>query len=367
MKTKTDATSIQKLVSKLLKWYGLNYRELPWRATKDPYKIWLSEIILQQTRVAQGLSYYLKFVKHYPTIDAFAGAPIDDILKLWQGLGYYSRARNMHKCANQIIKEMNGQFPDNYTDLIQLIGIGKYTAGALASICYDEPVPAIDGNAYRVYSRLFEIYSDISIGSTFKEFFELGLSIVPSQNAGDFNQAIMELGATICLPTNPKCNTCPLNNHCVARSKKVQNLLPVKSKKIKVKNRYFDYLVFIHEGHLALHKRKSQDIWQGLYDFLLFESDKDRKSSIFDILKSSEWGHVELIASSEEYKHILTHQKLHINFHVVQVTESKDFKLICQDNKLEAVHLSDLESLAVPKPVERFLYQELSEMYNFQT
>ncbi|PIB37618.1 A/G-specific adenine glycosylase [Reichenbachiella sp. 5M10] len=349
-----------KFTNNLSVWYTLNHRELPWRASKDPYKIWLSEIILQQTRVAQGTSYYQNFVEHYPTIYDFERAPLDDILKLWQGLGYYSRARNMHKCAHQIVEYEHGQFPQNYARLIQLIGIGKYTAAAIASICFDQPVPAIDGNAFRVYARYFGIYEDISLGKTFKIFFEQGQAIMPRDNPGDFNQAVMELGARICLPKKPLCEDCPVHTSCFAKSKKEQHTLPIKTKKIKVKDRYMDYVVLKHKDSLLVHKREGKDIWQGLYDFLLFETDILSKNRIFELLKELGLKEVQNVNSSQEYKHLLSHQKLHIHFHLVEIKEWQNFEVICQKYELEALHISKLEGLAVPKPIETFLASEFS-------
>ncbi|MCV9388543.1 A/G-specific adenine glycosylase [Reichenbachiella ulvae] len=358
MKLKIKEKEWLPMTQELLNWYKLNHRELPWRSSKEAYKVWLSEIILQQTRVAQGMSYYLRFCQNYATLADFAKAPLDDILKLWQGLGYYSRARNMHKCANQIISEFDGAFPQSYSELIKLIGIGKYTAGAIASICFDEAVPAIDGNAFRVYSRLFHISEDISKASTFKTFFELGQEIIPNDQSGDFNQAIMELGATICLPKNPKCEDCPIQHYCVARAKKAQQALPVKSKKVKVSQRYFNYLVLIHDSQVLIRQRGPKDIWQGLYDFPLIETKNHTKNRIFEFLNEQKWKDFEVLHRTEEYKHILTHQRLHIYFDVIEVRNWQDFKVFCQDNELERHEISELETLAVPKPIERFLQDE---------
>ncbi|MBU2915975.1 A/G-specific adenine glycosylase [Reichenbachiella agariperforans] len=367
MKPKTDRKRQDKLSRRLLDWYRLNHRDLPWRQTKNPYTVWMSEIILQQTRVAQGTSYYLNFSQTYETVRDFATAPLDDILKMWQGLGYYSRARNMHKCAGHIVEKLEGEFPNTYDQLIKLTGIGKYTAGAIASICFDQAVPAIDGNAFRVYSRVFGIYEDITLSSTFKTFFELGSQIIPHDQPGDFNQAVMELGATICLPKNPQCNSCPLEAMCYAREKKEQTSLPVKTKKTKVKSRYLDYILLHQEGQVLVKQREKGDIWQGLFDFLLIESDMHSKSSIFELVEQNDWGTPSVLYSSAEYKHLLTHQKLHLYFHVLDIPKREDFKLICQNNKLKSLHISDLVNLAVPKPIEKFLEAELPNVLNFQS
>src|SRR5690606_46065 len=228
--------------SLILIWFDKNKRNLPWREQKDPYKIWLSEIILQQTRVAQGLDYYIKFTQTFPNLQDLAKAEESEILKLWQGLGYYSRARNLHFTAKHIVENLDSNFPDNFTDLLKLKGIGEYTAAAIASIGFDEAVPAIDGNAFRVYARYFNIQMDISLPKTKKYFLELGKKIIDPQRPGDFNQAVMELGATVCVPLSPKCGICPLNNSCEALAKKTVEQLPIKSKKLKIRNRKLHFL-----------------------------------------------------------------------------------------------------------------------------
>lgn len=365
MKPKIDAKDSQPIVEKLSHWYALNYRELPWRTTRDPYFIWLSEIILQQTRVQQGMPYYLRFSEAYDSIEAFANTPLDDILKLWQGLGYYSRARNMHKCANQIMENYDGTFPNSYKELLNLVGVGKYTAAAIASISFDEAVPAVDGNAYRVYSRLFDIEEDIAKASSFKTFFDLGKELMIDSEPGTFNQAVMELGATICTPKNPKCMECPIDAHCLAKEKKKQEQLPVKSKTVKVKPRFMDYIVFCHRAQVLVHQRGPKDIWQGLYDFHLVESNLKSKNRIFEFLKEHSLEDGALIYRSEEYKHVLTHQRLFIHFNLIEIAERQDFEVFCQNYKLKVVDISDMSSLAVPKPIEQFLQEELVNHIKF--
>jgi len=336
-------------------------RNLPWRETKDPYFIWLSEIILQQTRVVQGTPYYLIFSNDYPNIESFAKADLDEILKKWQGLGYYSRARNMHKCSHQILEEYNGSFPDSYQSLLKLKGIGKYTAGAIASISFNEAVPAIDGNAYRVYSRLFGIYLDTLAPSTFNSFFELGKTIINKDLPGDFNQAIMELGATICTPKNAKCNECPLADLCYAKAQNVKDELPVKVKKLKVKDRNFEYIVCIHDGQVLMHKREAGDIWVGLHEFLLFETKKTSKFSSFDANKSfSRLSDCTIQKSDDVVLHKLTHQNLYISFCIVIFDNNENFESICQEYKLIKVELNNIEDLAVPKPIEQFIQKDLN-------
>lgn len=339
----------------------MNSRRLPWRETKDPYFVWLSEIILQQTRVAQGTPYYLNFSNAYPNVLSFANASLDEILKKWQGLGYYSRARNMHTCANEILEKHSGIFPDNYQSLLKLKGIGKYTAGAIASISFNEAVPAIDGNAYRVYSRLFGIYLDTLASSTFNYFFEIGKKVVNQDNPGDFNQAIMELGATVCTPKNPKCDECPLAYLCYAKARNVKEELPIKIKKLKVKERYFEYLVCIYGGQILMNKRKTGDIWTGLHEFLLIETKKRSELSNFDINTDlREFGSCTVTKTDNILLHKLTHQNLHISFCIIKFDKRENFESICQKYKLIKVDLSSIGGLAVPKPIEQFISKDLN-------
>ncbi|MEY2629135.1 MAG: Adenine glycosylase, partial [Bacteroidota bacterium] len=231
----------------LIQWYLQNKRDLPWRNTIDPYFIWLSEIMLQQTRVAQGLPYFLRFTEAFPTVFDLAKADEEQVLKLWQGLGYYSRARNLHKTAQQVAFEYNGEFPKSYAELLKLKGIGEYTAAAIASFAYNESVPVVDGNVYRVLSRYFEVETDIASLGAKKEFTQLAAELLPAGEANLFNQAIMEFGALQCVPKNPNCTNCIFSDSCAALQKKKVDQLPVKSKKIKVKTRFFTYLVFEDE------------------------------------------------------------------------------------------------------------------------
>lgn len=260
----------------LLQWYLLNKRDLPWRQTTNPYLIWLSEIMLQQTRVAQGLPFFLKFVEAFPTVFDLANADEESVLKLWQGLGYYSRARNLHATAKSIAFEKQGVFPDNYLELCSLKGVGEYTAAAIASFSYNEDVPVVDGNVFRVLARYFGMEHDISLTKTKKEFFLLASEVLPKGYAAQFNQAIMEFGALQCVPKNPNCNICPLNSSCVALQKSKVAELPVNLKKTKVVNRYFNYLVFEDDNlNTVIVKRKAKGIWHNLYEFPLLETKHD--------------------------------------------------------------------------------------------
>lgn len=268
----------------LERWYKRHKRDLPWRHTREPYSIWLSEIILQQTRVTQGMPYYQRFVIAYPTVMDMARAEERDILRLWQGLGYYSRARNLHQTAKLVARELNGQFPDSYQDLLKLKGIGTYTAAAIASFAFGERVPVVDGNVYRVLARVFGITEDITTTTAKKLFAQLAVALMAhADKPATYNQAIMEFGAIQCTSVSPDCLLCPVQAHCAAFQTGRQHQLPVKAKKAAVRVRYFNYLVFRQRGpdntlRLALGERMGKDIWQHLYDFYLVETDEPKPS-----------------------------------------------------------------------------------------
>lgn len=311
----------------LIKWYLQNKRDLPWRKTVDPYQIWLSEIMLQQTRVAQGMPYFFSFTKEFPTVKDLADASEEKVLKLWQGLGYYSRARNLHKTAQYIAYDLNGVFPDSYKELLKLKGVGEYTAAAIASFSYNEVVPVVDGNVFRVLSRYFDVESDIALPATKKEFTALAQEVLPEDNPALFNQAIMEFGALQCVPKSPNCSVCVFNESCAALQKGKVNMLPVKSKKIKITNRYFNYLILEDVlGNTLIQKRTDKGIWHNLYEFPLLET-----LSIVDYETVSKKVKEEIftsytIISMEDYSqstiiHKLSHQHLHIQFWKIRVEE----------------------------------------------
>ena len=309
-----------KFYNTLVKWYLQNKRDLPWRKTTEPYPIWLSEIMLQQTRVAQGTPYFLSFTAAFPTVFDLANANEEQVLKLWQGLGYYSRARNLHKTAQTVAHEFGGVFPDNYADLLKLKGIGEYTAAAIASFSYNECVPVVDGNVFRVLSRYFDLETDIAQASAKKEFAALALELMPKDNPAQFNQAIMEFGALQCVPKSPNCAVCVFNNSCAALQKKKVDQLPVKSKKLKVRNRYFNYIVASDDlENTIIQKRTAKGIWHNLYEFPLIETDKVED---FDTVAQQINQHffkenkIESLLefNSESIIHKLSHQHLHIKF-----------------------------------------------------
>ena len=348
LKQKKNSDHIYDFNSLILIWFDKNKRNLPWRDQSHPYKIWLSEIILQQTRVAQGTDYYLNFVKQFPTVQHLASATEQKVLRLWQGLGYYSRARNLHFTAKWIVEELNGIFPSTFTELLKLKGVGEYTAAAIASIAFHEAVPAIDGNAFRVLARYFNIELDISAPKTKKYFFELGKKIIDHDRPGDFNQAVMELGATICLPQNPLCEICPVNESCEALAKNKVKQLPVKSKKVKVTNRHFHFFEISDGKNFLMVKRKKKDVWQNLYTFPLIEtadSESITSDSFLDKIP---------LKKNHELFHILTHQRLHIIFwHAI--VNSKQLNSISKDLDAEIYQSEDLEKLPLPRPMEKYL------------
>ena len=309
----------------LTKWYLQNKRDLPWRNTQNPYFIWLSEIMLQQTRVAQGMPYFYAFTTAFPTVFDLANASEEQVLKLWQGLGYYSRARNLHKTAQKVAFEMNGVFPKSYIELLKLKGIGEYTAAAIASFSYNEAVSVVDGNVFRVLSRYFDIETDIAIASTKKEFSDLAFELMNKNNPALFNQAIMEFGALQCVPKSPNCLSCVLNSGCLALQKKKVNLLPVKSKKLKVRNRFFNYFVFLDEQEKTIiQKRSEKGIWHNLYEFPLIETESvEDFESISKQIQEQSFVENGIVSMSElntiPQVHKLSHQHLHIKFWKVNV------------------------------------------------
>jgi len=311
--------------NRLISWYLENKRDLPWRNTTNPYKIWLSEIILQQTRVAQGLPYYIAFVETFPTVFDLANASEEQVLKLWQGLGYYSRARNLHKTAQLVAFDLGGNFPTSYQELLKLKGIGTYTAAAIASFSSNEPVPVVDGNVFRVLARYFDVETDISSTIAKKEFTALAYEVLDKTNSLQFNQAIMEFGALQCMPKNPNCSVCVLNDSCVALQKNKINQLPVKLKKTKVTERFFNYLVFEDElGNSIIQQRTEKGIWHNLYEFPLIESfiEFTEKEITDEINKVKFFSNEIMSINAYEEKsvlHILSHQRLKIRFWNIQL------------------------------------------------
>ena len=336
----------------ILRWYLAHKRDLPWRNTENPYHIWLSEIILQQTRVVQGYDYYLRFIKAYPAIFDLAKASEMEVLKLWQGLGYYSRARNLHATAKQIVEKYNGIFPKRYEDVCSLKGIGQYTAAAICSFAYNQPFAVVDGNVYRVLSRLFGIDAPIDSTAGKKQFAGLAQQLLNKEKSALHNQAIMEFGALQCTP-QPDCSACVLQANCFAFVNKKVNLLPVKARKTKVSTRYFNYF-FIHSSQdTYLRKRIAADVWRNLYELPLIETAHD--ADLTDLLNSDFLSKLKNVITFEgvspawETKHVLSHQIIRAKFYITKIQE----KIELPD--FEKIPLTGLSRYPVSRLTELFL------------
>ncbi len=338
-------------ITKIHRWYTIHQRDLPWRKTNDPYKIWLSEIILQQTRVAQGMEYYRNFTENFKTIEDLAKASEDNVLKLWQGLGYYTRARNLHATAKNIVKNYNGEFPKTYNNILKLKGIGPYTAAAISSIAFNLPYPAVDGNIYRVFSRYFGISTPIDSAKGKKEIQKIATDLIPEKNPGFHNQALMDFGALQCIPKSPNCNICPVLDTCFAAQNNRVDQFPVKSKKTKQRIRYFYYYLIESDDSILMEKRTNKDIWENLYQLPLLESkselnDNQILGELFPFRNQTE---MTLKNISGVKKHILSHQIIYarlIHLHSnIQKGLSKEFI---------RVNKKDIYKFAVPKLLEKF-------------
>ncbi len=335
---------------KILIWYAANKRALPWRDTRNPYKIWLSEIILQQTRVVQGTPYYLKFIADFPTVHDLANASEERVLKLWQGLGYYSRARNLHAAAKTVVGTHDGAFPETYEGLIKLKGVGDYTASAIASICFDAPEPVVDGNVYRVLARYFGVELPINSTKGIKYFKKLARKVMDADNIRDYNQGIMEFGAVQCTPKNPNCMYCPLNDSCVALQKGKVQELPVKINKTKVRHRYFNYLFFMDaKGKTLLKQRTGKGIWRNLWEFPLLESEQGIDGDTV-IKKLDDFVDAKKVREITRYNelpiiHKLSHQHLYTIFWMVKTDEMLQ----------NGIPLSEVEKYPVPVLIAEFL------------
>ncbi|MDR1524084.1 MAG: A/G-specific adenine glycosylase [Tannerella sp.] len=345
--------------SELLRtWYATHKRDLPWRNIKDPYRIWISEVILQQTRVAQGLDYYNRFVGRFPDARSLAEADQKEVLKYWQGLGYYSRARNLHEAAKDIQSRFNGIFPGQYDDVLTLKGIGEYTAAAIVSFAWNQPRPVIDGNVYRVLGRLFGITTPMDTGKGKQEYRELATLLMPPDQAGVHNQAIMEFGALQCIPQNPDCEKCPLSGSCAACASGNPQQYPVKQNKTKTRNRYFHYFFIICRSHTYLHCRTGKDIWEGLYEFPLIESDVpadfaelQEKTTFTELFR--ETGQPAISLEIKNRKHVLSHQVLYATFYKVEIQKEN-----AALKKYLKIPLSALDEYPFPRLVSAFLSRE---------
>jgi A/G-specific adenine glycosylase len=346
----------------LTHWYNLNKRNLPWRSTHNPYAIWLSEIILQQTRVDQGLAYYEKFLAQWPDIFSFANASEQEVLRMWQGLGYYSRARNMLQTAKDIVENYNGTFPSDYHQLMSLKGIGPYTAAAIASISFNKAYPVVDGNVIRVLSRIFGVTEAVDSKTGRKRIEELALILMDQQNPGTYNQAIMEFGALQCVPSSPNCEECIFRDQCYAYQAKIVKFLPLKEKKTKVTSRYFNYLLFSYESDFEfktiIRKRLQDDIWKGLFEFPLIESleelDFDRLKQLPEFVNIIGQNRFRLIKQSAVRKHVLSHQKIYARFYHLHFDDHLD---LLGENNISLISQKDLQSYPLPRLIDRYLHE----------
>lgn len=333
--------------TQLLKWYDINARDLPFRNTKDPYKIWICEIVFQQTRIAQGLNHYNNFIKRFPDVLTLANAEEDEVLLYWKGLGYYSRAINIHKAAQQIINDYNGVFPSEYEEILKLKGVGKYTAAAVSSICFNGKMPAVDGNFYRVLSRIFADDFDISNSRAFNYFSELAHLIMP-ENVGDFNQAMMDLGSEICKPRNPLCGECPLNKDCLAFSLNKISEFPVKTKKVKATDLELKYYFVHRNGEFLIQQRKDDFIWKKLFEFPLNISDEL----------------MHFIKSVKTVNHKLTHKNLSIEIFNVEVDSEEIWNDFNNENDYIITNVESSHERSFPKPLENYI-QNYQTAYRF--
>lgn len=340
---------MEKITEILLNWYASNQRELPWRASKNPYHIWLSEIILQQTRVDQGTSYYLKFISEFPTVFDLANAEEESVLKLWQGLGYYSRARNLRFSAKMVVERFNGIFPSEYDDLLSLKGVGPYTAAAIASIAFNKPTPVVDGNVFRVISRLCGSAIPIDLPEGYKFTLSRMSELISKHEPGNFNQAVMELGATVCKPVNPECLTCPINTFCHALSTNQTATLPIKAGKTKVIDLSIRYAIVMYDDQIVMRLRGEKGIWQGLYDFPEILAGANVSESIAEGEKKFNT-ELDLIHHSHSFSHLLSHRKIEADAIILQ---ARSKPLLSQDMHL--IRFADLHSLPIPKLVEKML------------
>ena len=388
----------------LLSWYQKNKRDLPWRRSSDPYLVWLSEVILQQTRIDQGLPYYEKFVAAYPTIQHLAGAGEQEILKLWQGLGYYSRARNMHEASRMIVRDFDGKFPATYEGIRSLKGVGDYTAAAIASIVFDLPYPVVDGNVIRFFSRYFGITGSAALSATKKQILEIATEKIDHRHPGDFNQAVMEFGATFCVPANPSCATCIFRSSCFALKQGMVAELPARSLKAAIRNRYLHYLVITctigGEDFIGLNKRTGNDIWKNLFDFPQIEFAKGRgqHNPQFELhagnrqhnpqvelhagnrqhypqvehpegikqdhpLNARELGILlgdnhpglaieQFLGVSPKYNHLLTHQRLHAWFYRFHSETKAEWPSLL-------VAMNKLNEYPVPRMIEKYIHDQV--------
>lgn len=344
MEKNSTASSFQYVGNRLLEWYKNNARDLPFRQTKEPYKIWICEIVFQQTRINQGLNHYNNFIARFPDVKTLAEAEENEVLLYWKGLGYYSRAINIHKAAQQIMNDYQGVFPAQYDEILKLKGVGKYTAAAVSSICFDGKMPAVDGNFYRVLSRFFADDFDISNSRAFIYFSELAALVMPD-NVGDFNQAMMDIGSEICKPKNPLCGECPINEDCLAFSSNKISEFPVKTKKVKAEDLALTYYFVHRNGQFLIRQRKDDFIWKKLFEF---------PEAIPEEMK-------EFITSAKIVSHKLTHKNLSIEIFNVNVTSEKIWNDFIAENQYLITDVQGSHEKSFPKPLENYIQNSLKD------
>ena len=346
-----------RFVQRLLHWnQTANHRQMPWKGEKDPYRIWISEIILQQTRVDQGLAYYQRFIEKFPTVQHLAGAADHEVFKAWEGLGYYSRCKNLLASARFIVSERKGVFPSDYQAILQLKGVGGYTAAAIASFAFNQPYAVLDGNVFRVLARIFGLAVPVDTAAGKKTFETLAQRLVPEGQAGTYNQAIMDFGATVCKPT-PLCPDCFFSKYCYAYLMGQQQSLPVKKKQAALRNRWFHYVVFRKKGTIAVQPRQGKDIWQHLYEFPHIETAAGQDILAPGKLLKEKFGlqkgDYTLLSTTARPTQKLSHQKIHFQFTVVEL--KKEVLL----DQLHFVPLAHLNNLPFPKTLKSFITDEL--------
>ena len=331
----------------ILQWYDLNKRDLPWRSTKEPYKIWVSEIILQQTRVVNGIIYYHRFIEHFPNLHSLANADENDVLLIWQGLGYYSRARNLHFSAKYIVDKLNSNFPNTFQDIIKLKGIGDYTASAISSICFEEKVPAIDGNIFRILSRLFELKESFYSNKFKTKIKKLALEIMPNNRFGDYNQALMDYGSIICKPKNPLCSECVVSTMCKSFKKNKVHLYPVKKKKNKLKTYYYEYIIVIKENKFLI-KKIDNGIWKNLFQFpVSISKTKQTKNELIKIFSQEIGNNITKfnLINKSFIEHRLSHLKIKSRFWLVNF----------ENNFLDGIFTNDFNRYPMSKLMYKFI------------
>ncbi|NND07546.1 MAG: A/G-specific adenine glycosylase [Saprospiraceae bacterium] len=335
--------------SGILTWAQQHPRDLPWKDTSDPYRIWVSEIILQQTRVQQGTPYYHRFIETFPNVFKLASASIDDLYKVWEGLGYYRRARHMHEAAQRIVNEFEGNFPTSYDEILSLKGVGPYAAAAIGSFAFGLPHPVIDGNVQRVMARLYGIHAETDSTAGKKEVEKVVSGVFDKNDPATFNQAIMDFGALHCKPQNPSCADCPLSGSCYAWKNQIVHQLPRKKTKKPRKERFFYYLVFRNETDIWIRKREANDVWQHLYEFYLVEHSEPKPwSEILNLLPPE----IEVLHTSEAYRQLLTHQQIHASFSEVYLPTDYELRNV-QD--MMRINQEKLENFAFPKVIDCYL------------